>query len=355
MIEADEHKAEIPVVIRARREADLQAVTAIKNMPRARWGTLSLPFHSEARAAKRMAENKDGLVTLLVACVEGVVVGEAALIRNKQPRLGHAASIGIMLHDDWHGKGIGTKLFAAILDLADNWLGLRRLELDVYTDNAPAIALYKKFGFAIEALERRDAFRDGAYVDSYAMARLRGDLPRDEAPYPPVAKRAERADFTLRAAEPGDLDAITDIMNQPAVRHGTLATPFTAPEALNHLAEPAEPATRGIVAVVKGAAVGIGVLQPFAGRKAHMGYISLLAVHDEWHGHGIGGALLTALLDLADNWLNLKRVTLSAMADNAPAIKLYERFGFVTEGIRRADVFRAGAFVDSCAMARLRD
>jgi putative acetyltransferase len=354
MSEADEHKADTPVVIRARRESDLQAVTAIHNMPRARWGTLSTPFTSEARQAKRMAENQDGLVTLLVVCVDGVVVGEAALIRNKQPRLSHAASIGIMLHDDWQGRGIGSKLFAAILDVADNWLGLRRLELDVYTDNAPAIALYKKFGFQIEALERQDAFRDGTYADSYAMARLRGDLPRDEAPYPQAGVRAERAEFTLRAAEITDLDAITEMMNQPAVRHGTLATPFTTPEALKHLADPAEPATRSIVAVVEGAAVGIGILQPFAGRKAHMGYISLLAVHDAWQGHGIGGALLAALLDLADNWLNLQRVTLSAMADNAPAIKLYERFGFATEGIRRADVFRAGAFVDSCAMARLR-
>ena len=39
--------------------------------------------------------------------------------------------------------------------------------------NARAIALYKKFGFEVEGKLKRYAFRDGAYVDAYAMARLR--------------------------------------------------------------------------------------------------------------------------------------------------------------------------------------
>jgi putative acetyltransferase len=43
----------------------------------------------------------------------------------------------------------------------------------VYTDNAAAIALYKKFGFEIEGTHRRYAFRNGEYVDAYSMAHLR--------------------------------------------------------------------------------------------------------------------------------------------------------------------------------------
>jgi len=58
------------------------------------------------------------------------------------------------------------------LDLADNWLGMSRVELTVYTDNAAAIALYEKFGFEKEGTHRRYAFRDGAYVDAYSMARI---------------------------------------------------------------------------------------------------------------------------------------------------------------------------------------
>jgi putative acetyltransferase len=43
----------------------------------------------------------------------------------------------------------------------------------VYTDNAPAIRLYEKFGFTIEGTLVDFAFRDGQYVDVYMMARLR--------------------------------------------------------------------------------------------------------------------------------------------------------------------------------------
>ncbi len=61
----------------------------------------------------------------------------------------------------------------AVVDLADKWLNLVRLELDVYTDNEPALRLYKKFGFVIEGTLAHFAFRDGRYVDGYMMARLR--------------------------------------------------------------------------------------------------------------------------------------------------------------------------------------
>jgi putative acetyltransferase len=77
------------------------------------------------------------------------------------------------VHDDFHRRGIGSRLLAALTDAADNWLNLSRLELAVYVDNAAAVRLYEKFGFAVEGTRRRDAFRDGAFVDSFVMARLR--------------------------------------------------------------------------------------------------------------------------------------------------------------------------------------
>ena len=61
----------------------------------------------------------------------------------------------------------------ACLDLADNRLGLTRLDLRVYVDIAQAISLYKKFGFEIEGTHKRIAYRNGEYVDAHIIARLR--------------------------------------------------------------------------------------------------------------------------------------------------------------------------------------
>ena len=58
------------------------------------------------------------------------------------------------------------------VDMSDKWLALRRLELEVYTDNLPAINLYRKFGFVIEGTMRQYAFRDGGWVDAHVMARI---------------------------------------------------------------------------------------------------------------------------------------------------------------------------------------
>ena len=93
--------------------------------------------------------------------------------KKKEGGEGSAPSIGMGVRDDCHGQGIGSKLLEALLDAADNWLNIRRVELSVFADNAAAIALYRKFGFEEEGVLRDYAFRDGHFADVLTMARLR--------------------------------------------------------------------------------------------------------------------------------------------------------------------------------------
>ncbi|MBI4790383.1 MAG: GNAT family N-acetyltransferase [Chloroflexi bacterium] len=161
------------VTIRRAEPNDYEAVQRILAGPKAIWGTLQLPFPSVESWRKRLAEPPEGFFNLL-ACADGEVVGQLGLHTfPNRPRRRHVGQIGMTVRDDWQGKGVGTALMQAAVELADNWLNLTRLELNVFTDNAPAIHLYQKFGFVIEGTLVQFAFRDGNYVDTYAMARLR--------------------------------------------------------------------------------------------------------------------------------------------------------------------------------------
>jgi L-phenylalanine/L-methionine N-acetyltransferase len=159
--------------IRRTEPSDYEAVQQIFSSPKAIWGTLQSPFSSVEQWRKRLAEPPEGLVSL-VACVESEVVGQLSLQTfPTRPRRRHVGHVGMAVRDDWQGKGAGTALMQAAVDLADKWLNLTRLELEVYTDNEPAIRLYEKFGFTIEGTLAQHSFRDGRYVDSHLMARLR--------------------------------------------------------------------------------------------------------------------------------------------------------------------------------------
>ncbi len=63
-------------------------------------------------------------------------------------------------------------------------------------------------------------------------------------------------------------------------------------------------------------------------------HITILAVHPEYHGRGLGKALLYVLLQTAVD-LGLERATLEVRDSNQVAISLYQKFGFKTAGKRR--------------------
>ena len=136
-------------------------------------GTLQLPYPSREQWRQRLAQADDGTYNLAAVVGDRLIGMLGVQTFPNRPRRRHAGSIGISVHDEWQGRGIGAALMRAGLDLADNWLNLTRLELEVYTDNEPAIRLYERFGFELEGTLRQHAFRDGRYVDSHVMARLR--------------------------------------------------------------------------------------------------------------------------------------------------------------------------------------
>jgi L-phenylalanine/L-methionine N-acetyltransferase len=160
------------IKIRAAEPGDYESFREIMLQPRAQAMTLQLPLPSLEMWKKRLADAMDD-GHVLVAELDGKVVGNLGLHIAKALRRRHTASLGMSVHDDFHHRGVGSALMEAALNLADNWLNITRLELEVYTDNVPAIALYQKYGFEIEGTLKKHVFRDGEFVDSYYMARLK--------------------------------------------------------------------------------------------------------------------------------------------------------------------------------------
>ena len=163
------------IIIRRPRPDDAAALTAIMGDIEVLPGLLQLPYPTEATWRKRIEETPVGATTaelFVVAERGGVVVGNAGLHPILHVRRRHAAGIGMAVARNAQGQGVGKALMAALVDWADNWAQLLRLELTVYTDNAAGIALYRKFGFEVEGTQRAYALRDGVYVDALAMARL---------------------------------------------------------------------------------------------------------------------------------------------------------------------------------------
>jgi L-phenylalanine/L-methionine N-acetyltransferase len=160
------------IVIRAAEPDDAQRVFEIAQCPRVREGTLQMPYQTLAETEERLLEAREGSYHL-VAEVNGEVVGMAGLHHERNPRRRHVGQIGMMVHDEFQGRGVGTALLNGLLDLADNWLNLHRIELEVYVDNVAGIHLYKSRGFVIEGTRPDFAFRNGRYVDAYVMGRVR--------------------------------------------------------------------------------------------------------------------------------------------------------------------------------------
>lgn len=99
------------------------------------------------------------------------VVGWCDVFPYSNPRLSHRGGLGMGLIPEYRGQGLGSKLLLAVVDHSKRF-GLEKIELNVYTSNTSAIALYKKFGFEDEGLIRKYRKLDGQYFDCLSMGKF---------------------------------------------------------------------------------------------------------------------------------------------------------------------------------------
>lgn len=156
---------------------DAESINKLRRMPGVFENILGVPSESE-KTSEHFISNIDSNSHQFVAVYkndsgEETVVGSAGISVHTSPRLRHCAGFGIMIHRDFQDKGVGSRLIETVLDMADNWLMLVRVELTVYVNNEKAIHLYEKYGFKKEGIKSKASIRHGKYEDELYMARIK--------------------------------------------------------------------------------------------------------------------------------------------------------------------------------------
>jgi len=163
--------------------------------------------------------------------------------------------------------------------------------------------------------------------------------------------------ITIRRATTKDAAAFARILGDPEVLGNLMQLPYTSEELwAQRLADNNLPGKRDLSLVAErgGEVVASAGLHPTgpALRRQHCAMLGI-SVAAGAQRQGVGAALMQALCDYADGWAQVLRIELTVFADNAHAIRLYQRFGFVHEGTHRGYALRAGRYADVVSMARL--
>jgi ribosomal protein S18 acetylase RimI-like enzyme len=130
----------------------------------------------------------------------------------------------------------------------------------------------------------------------------------------------------------------------------TLLEAFPLPQTREFLLGLMERGDPVFVALANGEVVGwCDIRRHLFPAHLHRGTLDMGVVPD-YRGRGIGARLMDQALKQAFA-TGFVRVELSVRADNTRAIRLYEKVGFVREGVLRDAVFVDGEFHDAIAMA----
>ncbi len=134
----------------------------------------------------------------------------------------------------------------------------------------------------------------------------------------------------------------------------TLLEAFPLPETRQFVLGFIERGNPHVVATVEHQVVGwCDIARHFFPAHAHRGTLGM-GIIPRYRGRGLGTRLIDAALTQARK-AGFIRIELSVHADNTPAINLYEKVGFIKEGVQRRSVFIDGAFIDTLNMALMLD
>ncbi|MBT2649797.1 GNAT family N-acetyltransferase [Bacillus sp. ISL-34] len=120
---------------------------------------------------RRLLENERE--TIIVAEINGEVVGWIGFQAENRKRMSHKGSFGMMIRNNFRGMGIGKQLIKALLDWAEANPFIEKVSLGVFSTNHRAISLYKSMGFIEEGRKIKEfKMSQSEYVDDIIMFKM---------------------------------------------------------------------------------------------------------------------------------------------------------------------------------------
>ncbi len=159
-------------IIRPAVPGDAEGITALVNVVGAeeRWILRDRATWTLDQERATLAAADGSRSVFFVAEVAGRISGLLNIACGQWPKNEHVAEFGMSCLPDCRGQGLGTALLQAALGWARS-AGVRKVTLEVFATNAPAIRLYRKLGFEEEGRLRGAFLIQGRLVDGLRMAR----------------------------------------------------------------------------------------------------------------------------------------------------------------------------------------
>ncbi len=175
--EKEFHKSNLSYIVRPAIDEDAEPLSKVRveidgeteNLDREK----GEDYIDDSSFRKIIKEDTDGNHNLfLVAEVNGKIVGFSRCEGSNLKRLSHKVEFGVCVLKEYWGYGIGKNLLQESVCWADS-TEIKKIALTVLETNVKAIELYKKFGFEVEGILKKDKFlSDGNYYNTVLMARL---------------------------------------------------------------------------------------------------------------------------------------------------------------------------------------
>ena len=263
-----------------------------------------------------------------VAVADGRVVGMVELWLKRPhdpdgsriPRV--KVDLGIAVAPDWRGPGVGT----ALMHAAEDWArahGAERMILDLNVANVGARRLYERLGYRVTSLDMDKPIEpDPSSIDPSDIVRN-----RDGEIVPTL--RGEKV--VLRPISPDDRDALIEVLADPSV---VAVWDTRGPE--NSAADILAGDAHWTPWAIEVDGEFAGSIQ--AAENDDEDYRSAgidIFMHSRFQGRGLG---TDAVRTLARYLLEVRghfRLTIDPAADNARAIRTYEKVGFKPVGVMR--------------------